>query len=138
MPWDDDTPPYEEVPYSEADAAPYEEDEFFAPSPLPEAPAPQPTQAARPTPAPRPAPEPAAPVAPRPAPKPAPQPTPQPQPAPQPEPTPEPAPAAQPTASAPTDDEAAAIMSMLTDVFGEGVTMSTVTNPPAGSGSDEE
>ena len=130
MPWDD-TPPYEEVPYDDAAAAPYEEDEYFSPSPLPEVPAaPQSAPQPQPAPTPRPAPAPAS--VPQPAPAPAPSPAPEPKPEPEPEPQPQ-----QVTTPAPTDDEAAAIMSMLTDVFGEGVTMSTVVKPPAGTDPDE-
>ena len=141
MPWDD-TPPYEEVPYDDAAAAPYEEDEYFAPSPLPQASAPAPRQVPAPQqqPAPATAPKPVPQPAPATAQKPVPQPAPAPAPAPQPkaEPAPKPAPAPQQAAAqAPTDDEAAAIMSMLTDVFGEGVTMSTVAATSADTDPDE-
>ena len=108
MPWDDE-PPYEEVPYSEADAAPYEEDEYYAASPLPQ-PAPAPEPVPVPVPKPIPAPEPAS------------------QPAPKPKTTPKRA-ATKKRASRqnPDENDAASIMSMLTEVFGEGVTMTTIS-----------
>ncbi|MBR2682837.1 MAG: DNA polymerase III subunit gamma/tau, partial [Atopobiaceae bacterium] len=139
MPWDDE-PPYEEVPYSEADAAPYEEDEYYAASPLPQpAPEPAPVPVPKPIPAPatRPVPQPV--VASQPAPAPAPEPVPVPQPAPAPASQPKkepkqktkPAPkkaAAKSRASRknPDENDVASIMSMLTEVFGEGVTMTTI------------
>lgn len=149
MPWDD-MPPYEEVPYSEADAAPYEEEEYFEaiPSSMSQAaPAPAPTRTPATTQAPAPKQTPA--PAPAPAPMseaksaPAPQPAPVPQPAPTPSPTPAPAPKPKPkpkAAPAPKEDslgpDVASIMSMLTDVFGEGVTMTTVS-PDDDLGADD-
>ena len=101
MPWDD-VPPYEEVPYDDAAAAPYAEE-------VPSAPAPEP--------------------APAPAPKLEPTPEPAPAPAPKPEaaPAPKPAPAAKPAAPAPSTPapaEAREILDMLSNVFGGEVTMS--------------
>ena len=126
-PWDE--PVYEEVPYSEADMTPYEEDEYFAPSPLPAEPAPQPVRAPQPAPAPAPAPKPQPAPQSQPAPQPKPAPAPAPTPAPQPEPKPQPAPQPQPRpAAGPDEAEAARLMAMLTDVFGPGVTMSTVSS----------
>ncbi len=137
-PWDD-TPPYEAVPYTEADMTPYEEDEYYAPSSMP-APQPQQPRQAQPAagrpqpqqaavqPVPWPAPEAATAPAAAPASQPA-QPTtraaaPKADPAPAASAQPAPA-AAKPTPKSRgtygTDD--ASILSMLTDVFGEGVTM---------------
>lgn len=126
-PWDESV--YEEVPYSEADMTPYEEDEYFAPSPLPAEPAPQPVRAPQPAPAPAPAPKPQPAPQSQPAPQPKPASAPAPTPAPQPEPKPQPAPQPQPRpAAGPDEAEAARLMAMLTDVFGPGVTMSTVSS----------
>lgn len=142
MPWDDE-PPYEEVPYSEADAAPYEEDEYYAASPLPQpapAPEPVPVPVPKPIPAPatRPIPQPVASSQPAPAPEPAPAPVPKPIPAPEPKPASQPAPKPKTTPKRaatkkrasrqnPDENDAASIMSMLTEVFGEGVTMTTIS-----------
>lgn len=133
MPWDE--PPYEEVPYGDADAAPYEEDEYFAPSPLPELPTPQPTSRIA-TPVGQEAPQvvPAPVLVPAPAPKPAPKP--QPQSAPQRAQVPQPEEPSQPPQSpsqTPTSEEEARIMDMLSSVFGPGVTFSKFSAPPAGT-----
>lgn len=150
-PWDE--PVYEEVPYSEADMTPYEEDEYYAPSPLPGEPVPQPRQVAAPVRQPGPVqqPRPAAVVQPAPVQQPAPQPQsqPQPQPAPQPKAEPQPAPVSEPQPEpAPQPDtrpnvgpdatESAKIMAMLTDVFGPGVTMTTVSNATASKNDEVE
>ena len=139
-PWDE--PVYEEVPYSEADMTPYEEDEYYAPSPLPSEPVPQPRQPA-PVQQPRPAavaqPAPVQQPAPQPQPQPAPQPKAEPQPVPVSEPQPEPAP--QPDTRpnvGPDATESAKIMAMLTDVFGPGVTMTTVSNATASKNDEVE
>ncbi len=146
-PWDE--PVYEEVPYSEADMTPYEEDEYYAPSPLPGEPVPQPRQVATPVrqPVPVQQPRPAAVVQPAPVQQPAPQP--QPQPAPQPKAEPQPVPVSEPQPEpAPQPDtrpnvgpdatESAKIMAMLTDVFGPGVTMTTVSNATASKNDEVE
>ena len=142
MPWDEEMPPYEEVPYDEADAAYFGEDDAWGgydEGPAPAAPAQRPA-APVPTPAPQPKPQPMPPAQPAPvvaAPKPAtpaapapaavPTPTPAPQPA-----SAEPAPAPQPQRDrtlrmTPGEDglpDEASVYTLLTDVFGEGVNIS--------------
>ena len=111
----------EQVPYSDADASAYEEDEGFgvsgaAPA-LPTAPVPQPAPAPRATPAPQQAPQPA--PAPKPAAKPAP-------------------PATSPADDAPVlTEEFASIAAMLEDAFGGSVVVKP-DDPRAPSASDSE